>query len=120
MKSIKLTLAKIQRVLLVVILSAGVNAETALSQSDEAIEASECVAKRVACTCYLPSTIDIIAADLMAFEKCEAESLSKTVVINSLRNNPPPLEWWQEPEYVVGGMVVSFTFGGILLYLASK
>lgn len=73
--------------------------------------------------CYSPAEVDRIAQAITDLTKCENELFMRRAFIDeAITAQEPPKQsaWWQEPQMVVGGLVVSFSAGLIAAILLSK
>jgi hypothetical protein len=60
------------------------------------------------CKCYSQRERDLIASKIKDLALCEFSlEQYKTVAVPP----PPPVAFWQDPSFVVGGLVVSFSVG---------
>lgn len=67
------------------------------------------------CKCYSQRERDLIASKIKDLSLCEF-SLEQYKIVAA--PPPPPTAFWQEPSFVVGGLVVSFSVGvavGVIL-----
>lgn len=60
-----------------------------------------------------------VGDQLVLLEKCDArlKALASGVTVAT---TPEPPAFWQQPEVVVGGVVVSFAVGGLIGWLAAR
>lgn len=69
--------------------------------------------------CYDHHQLEKIADGLKDLKTCRATLKLREEFIESAQLAPPPEHpWWQEPQFIVGGVVVSFGTGLILGALA--
>jgi len=80
------------------------------------LKADECSARKLECECFLPPALDIISSDLIKYEKCKVTRDSYIKTIDELKNRPAATSWWQEPTYIAGGLALSFSLGGYLVW----
>ncbi len=73
------------------------------------------------CHCYSPSQLKLIANGIQDLKKCEFALTEKERLIqeNFIQfQGKSDVAWWQEPNFVAGGVVLSFGLGltvGVLL-----
>lgn len=73
--------------------------------------------------CYDQAQLAVIAKGLNDLELCRKTLALREQFIEEAKINPPPESaWWQEPQMVVGGVVISFAVGSIVgaLVMAKK
>jgi hypothetical protein len=76
-----------------------------------------CIEKQEDCTCYTRPQITKIYEGLRELDKCQATVMLKADFITSSSKNYEPLAWWQEPTFVVGGIIVSASLAAMLTYM---
>lgn len=74
------------------------------------------------CRCYAPSQLKIIANGIQDLKKCEFALQEKERLIQQDFidfKNKSDVAWWSEPNFVAGGIVLSFGLGltvGLLVF----
>lgn len=79
----------------------------------------ECTPK-LACTCYMPHALIKIADRIQDAEFCELKLVRLNSQLNVLEEAQFEASWYQDPYFVVGGIVVSVAVGGVVGYFLSK
>lgn len=71
--------------------------------------------------CYSQAEVDKIAQAITNLQVCENELFLRRAFIEKTvtAQEPPHLAWFQEPQMIVGGLVISFS-AGLLVMLASQ
>jgi hypothetical protein len=67
--------------------------------------------------CYTEEQVGKLAVAITDLQKCQVELLGKQKLIDEKLTLQPVeagARWWQEPQMIVGGMVVSFSIGSLL------
>lgn len=75
------------------------------------------------CLCLLGSDAERIAKDMVALDRCLVREKEQALALESVKaqaQTATEKPWWENGEVVVGGVVVGFTFGGLLGYLLAK
>lgn len=73
--------------------------------------------------CLNPEQQKKLANGVQNLARCQIDLAAKELLIQERMmsfNGAPALAWWQEPTYIVGGMIFSFSAGGILTYYLLK
>ena len=73
--------------------------------------------------CYSPAEVDKIAQAITELQKCENELFMRRAFIDeaiTAQEPPKQLAWFQEPQMIVGGLVVSFSAGLLVMLAAQK
>jgi hypothetical protein len=74
----------------------------------------ECNDFDAGCRCYTPGQLKIIATGIQDLKKCEFALAEKERLIEQdfvQFKNKSDVAWWQEPNFVAGGVVLSFSLG---------
>lgn len=95
--------------------SIGGSGRLALAQS---LLPSECKPED-GCLCLKESDAKAVGQDLVRLEQCEVR-LSALQAGTAEAMTPQPEAFWQQPEILVGGVVVSFAFGGLIGWAFAK
>jgi hypothetical protein len=76
----------------------------------------ECFAQKLTCACYTPQATSYIAQELLEcqIERYSLEEYSKLIEIKAAS------PWYEDPSFIVGSVVVSFSVGALLGYLVTK
>jgi hypothetical protein len=80
---------------------------------------TECKDDLTPCTCYSQPAIDKIAEQLMLWDECE-RNLTRYKAFAEEAQKPIATEWYQEPAFIVGGMILTFSTAGVIGYLLGK
>lgn len=74
------------------------------------------------CWCYHPDALNLIGQQITERKKCliELENEKSLVQTNLINNASQGQAWWQEPSFIVGGIVVTFTTTALITYLLVK
>lgn len=72
--------------------------------------------------CFSKPELDKIAEGLRDLDYCKFDLKEARGFIHEMGSSPTEaaVDWWQEPEWILGGIVVSFSVGATLGYLAAK
>ena len=73
--------------------------------------------------CYSHEDVEKIAQAITDLRKCENELfLRKAFIDETITAQEPPKQvaWWQEPQMVAGGLVLSFSTGLLVSLLIAK
>jgi hypothetical protein len=69
------------------------------------------------CRCFTYEEVIKLGKGLTDRKKCRAEMAEKDLFIEEHMLSGQDTEFWQEPEIIIGGVVVSFSAGAIIGYL---
>ena len=69
------------------------------------------------CWCFAPKALDVLAQDLVEHKKCkiglyEKENFIKNEMLKD--KTTCAVSWWQTPEFVISGIVVSASVATVL------
>lgn len=85
---------------------------------------SECIAYKIGCTCYAPPQLKKIYVGLTTLEKCAVALREKDSYIKDRLvtwGAGQPVAFWQEPSWIMGGVVVSAGItAGITVWLLKR
>ena len=73
--------------------------------------------------CYNQEDRRKIAETIINLRKCIIETDQQKILIHERLqtfDGAESIKWWQEPTTVVGGVVVSFSIGTLIGYLATR
>lgn len=108
-----------------VLISSSTASYSVESSPNRGLSPNECSKYKVECICYGPDQLDRIYADLIGHKKCLAEleeknEYIKKEVIVAPTLPPAELNWWQEPEAIFAGLVVSVSVSSLLTFYFLK
>lgn len=67
------------------------------------------------CTCYVPDDLAKIADEMKRTRHCEIElKMANQSIKNFMNDGTPDVEWWQQPAFVIGGIVIGVSVGTII------
>lgn len=75
------------------------------------------------CECFTQKELKRIAKAITRLKLCQVELKEKNNLINSRlkkSDGTQPIAWWQEPNWVIGGVAVSFSLGATIAYFLAK
>jgi len=74
------------------------------------------------CVCFSGTLADLVSERLLELEKCRSKVESLEKFNDKMVPVAVPLEpyWWQEPEFVIGGIVVGVSVGAVIGVLISN
>lgn len=68
----------------------------------------------VDCVCYTPESMAVIANGIKEYQRCKTElKLYRERVMEFEKAGTPANEFWQQPGFVIGGIVFGVSIGAI-------
>ena len=64
--------------------------------------------------CYTISETKKIARAISNLEVCQTKLKLRDDLINSARFSEQYVQWWQEPQIIASGLVISFSLGAVI------
>lgn len=83
----------------------------------------ECLEYQQECLCYKKESIDKIARAIVDLKLCQYSLKEREEYIKeryNTFNSSHGEAWWQQPEIVISGVVISFSLGALLTYGLAK
>jgi hypothetical protein len=71
------------------------------------------------CTCYHGDALDKIALEIQFAETCR-KNLERYKRFAEEAQKPVGTEWYQEPAFIVGGLILTFSTAGVIGYLLGR
>lgn len=79
---------------------------------------------KLGCKCYGSEQIKKLASAVTDFKLCQIDLTAKNALVKDRlvedKSATPELGWWQTLQALVGGVVVSLSFGALLVFLVKK
>jgi hypothetical protein len=107
-------------------MSSSVTEATTSDPPKRGLSPDECSEYRIECTCYAPKQLNAIYKAITGYKKCRMEVIKKDEFIRKqvvvVPTEPEPeISWWQEPQTIVAGIVLSASVSALLtVYLIKK
>ena len=106
-------LAKLTAMLLMISLPATAMGQMTTIPADDlrSYNPDECF-PQMGCICFPQPAVNKIANEIKYADMCSAQlDLANARINQFAREGTPDVEWWQQPTFIVGGLVVSLSVG---------
>ena len=76
----------------------------------------ECSMNVVGCSCYNPIQLKKMADSIVELKKCQLTLIEKNNLLQErfIKFESAGEAWWQEPEMIIGGIVVSASLASLI------
>jgi hypothetical protein len=87
-----------------------------IAQPLKSLPASDCRE----CACFTNAALDTIAKGLRNYEVCNIEREELKAFIERKHEAKQEWQWYQEPSFIAGGLVISFSLGALFVVVANQ
>jgi len=84
------------------------------------LTSKHCIDNNLHCHCLTDKALTKVANEVKASKYCRSELSAANKWIEDHKADDIKLPWYKDGYFIVGGMMVSFSFGGLAYYLISK
>jgi hypothetical protein len=87
------------------------------------ISPQDCISKEIKCGCFAPEDLNKLYSGIVDLEFCKKQLTQKEEFIKQkiyTWEGAQPIAWWQEPEIIVSGFVVTVSVTALVTFILTR